>query len=346
MVPTGPASKRGLPFSDPRPSDHPFWAETPDLAADLERVRDAVVEEAGSAGGAIGDALARYVARPGKMLRPGFVVIGSWAGRKADASSPAPARIIRIAAAIETLHIASLIHDDVIDDADRRRGEPSLHALHGRKHAVLMGDYLLSRCFAMIAEGTERENALRLAAATGHLVRGEINQNFKSKDEALSRRAYLRRIAGKTSMLFTLSLVTGASEADARRREIALLARVGYSVGMAFQVIDDILDMTAHSDALGKPVASDLRSGVFTLPVIEAVARRPEIRETVLAAPSDRSALDRAVEAIRSAGGVDAARRTAAAYTARARRAIGELASPRQREVLGIVAEKLLGRTY
>lgn len=317
----------------------------PELADDLRRIHGLVVDVASSAGGPIGNALSQYVARPGKMLRPGFVLIGSWAGRSRP-DRPADDRIVQIAAAIETLHLATLIHDDVIDDADRRRGDPSLHALYGRKQAVLMGDYLLSRCFSMIAEGTERENALRLAAAVGHLVRGEINQMFEAGRDAFSRRAYLRRIAGKTATLFGLSLVTGANETKAPRGQTAALARAGYNLGMAFQVIDDILDFTARADAIGKPVASDLRAGIYTLPVIAAVAREPQIRELVVPPPADEAGIGRAVEAIRNAGGLSEARSSAAAYTARAYRAIAALAEPRLREALGSVAGKLLDREY
>ncbi|MFW5744306.1 MAG: polyprenyl synthetase family protein [Spirochaetota bacterium] len=317
----------------------------PELAPDLRRIHELVVDVAASAGGPIGNALSQYVARPGKMLRPGFVLIGSWAGRGRP-GRPADDRIVRIAAAIEVLHLATLIHDDVIDDADRRRGEPSLHALYGRKQAVLMGDFLLSRCFSIIAEGTERENALRLAAAVGHLVRGEINQMFEAGGDAFSRRAYLRRIAGKTATLFGLSLVTGASETKTPPAQIAKLARAGYNLGMAFQVIDDILDFTARPDAIGKPVAADLRAGIYTLPVIAAVAREPRIREVVVPPPSDEKSLREAVDAIRTAGGLSAARSSAAAYTSRAHRAIGALGEPRLREALGAVAGKLVDREY
>lgn len=335
----GPAS-RGLPLSD-----YPFWADVPELVDDLGRIREIVVREAESAGGPIGNALSQYVGRPGKMLRPGFVLIGAWAGRR-DARGETPDRLIQIAAAVEALHLASLIHDDVIDDADRRRGEPSLHALYGRKQAVLMGDYLLSRCFTMIAEGTSQENAVRLAAATGHLIRGEINQMFDVGSPQLSRRAYLRRIAGKTAMLFTVSLVTGATESKARRREVALLSRVGYNIGIAFQVIDDILDFTARAEALGKPVAADLRAGVYTLPVIEAVRRDERVIEKTVPPPRDEAVLEAAIHEIRRAGGFSRAREAAATYTARARRAIGELADDRQRVALGKVADKLLNREY
>lgn len=318
-------------------SRHPFWHELPEIHDDLDRVRDRVIAEASSARGAVGDALCDYVARPGKMLRPGCVIIGSWAG-----SSRATDRIIEIAAAVETLHLATLIHDDVIDESPMRRGQPSLHSIYGRREAVLMGDYLLSRCFQMIGQGTSRENALGLAAATGHLVRSELDQLDQCDSPRLSRRAYFRRIAGKTAVLFGLSLTTGAHEAGAKPRVVAVLARAGYAMGMAFQVIDDVLDFTADEARLGKPVGTDLRIGLYTLPVIEAVRRDPSIA-AALSGEFDLTAL---IARVRQAGGIAAARNVAAAYTARAQIAIDRLPVQPVRDGLSMLVRSLLSRDH
>lgn len=333
-----------LPEEEPRPYLQ-FWEGNAPLSKDLDRVQARLVSEAAQARGAIGDALVRYVGRRGKMLRPGLAIVGSWAGT-ARPDRPARTHIVEIAAAIETLHLASLIHDDVIDEADRRRGEPSLHALYGNRQAVLMGDFLLSRCFTMISRKTKRENALRLAAATGHLVQGEISQMMETGEPRFSRRAYFRRIAGKTAMLFGLGLVVGAHESKAKEREIALLARAGYCMGMAFQIIDDILDFSSTVNGLGKPVARDLAAGIYTLPVIEAVRTDSSIKGLLIPPPASNESLSRAVEAVRTGGGLDEARALAARYTVRARRAISSLAEPTQRATLMSVAEKLLIRDY
>jgi heptaprenyl diphosphate synthase len=257
-----------------------------------------------------------------------------------------PDHFIQVAAAIEVLHLSTLIHDDVIDDATVRRRGPALHTLYGRRQAVLMGDYLLSRCFSMIADGTSRENALRLASATGHICRGELRQLDETANPSFSRRAYLRRIIGKTALLFTSSLVVGANEAKASQADTATLARVGYNLGMAFQVIDDLLDFTADHNTLGKPTASDLRIGLYTLPVVEAVKAEPRIRTMLCTPPGTPSEAEEAVVAIRRAGGFDAARRTAEQYTLRAERAIASLSSKRQRAVLMELTQRLLHRTY
>jgi heptaprenyl diphosphate synthase len=330
----------------------PFWEGFPSLQSDLKRVTELVTSEAAEAGGSVGHALEQYVARPGKLLRPAFVIIGSWAGRtragnlRDCARRAAHERVIQLAAAVETLHLATLIHDDVIDDSPMRRGAPSLHSVYGRKTAVLMGDFLLTRCFSMIAEGTTRESAQRLARATGYICSGEIRQLDDTGRSCLSRREYRRRIMGKTALLFGLSLTVGAHEYKATRRDQGLLARAGYSIGMAFQIIDDVLDLTADSVTLGKPTAGDLRQGVYTLPVVEALLEKPELRKLVVPPPENAYRLAEAVRAIIRAGGVARAREAARLYTNRAERAIGELESSHQREVLRHSTTKLLHREY
>lgn len=333
-----------------------YWAWQPQMLDSLRKVHEIVVEQAASASGVIGNALLQYTSRPGKMLRPALVIIGSWDGSSPAGNPPAGSsprgngdrrdHILQIAAAVEILHLSTLIHDDVVDDARMRRGEPALHTLYGRRQAVLMGDYLFSRCFSIISAGTTRENAERLASATGHMCRGELEQLEEMRNPTLSRRAYRRRIIQKTALLFTLSLVVGASEAGAKRPRVADLARVGYNLGMAFQIIDDLLDFTASPSTLGKPTASDLQSGLFTLPVIEAVAAHPEIREAVLTPPRNQDDLKHLIEQIRIAGGFERARAEAKLYTRRAERALGALPDRRQKLVLTELTQRLLDRRY
>jgi geranylgeranyl pyrophosphate synthase len=321
-----------------------YWQWQPELLGELHRVQAIVEEQAKSAGGSIGQALVQYTARPGKMLRPAFVILGAWAGPKSG--SPLPEHLIQVAAAVEVLHLSTLIHDDVIDDAPVRRGQPALHTLYGRRQAVLMGDYLLSRCFSMIAAGTSRENAERLSTATGHMCRGELQQLDDMTNPSLSRRAYRRRIVQKTALLFTASLVVGANEAKAKRADQVALARIGHSVGMAFQIIDDLLDFTSDQSTLGKPVASDLRVGLFTLPVIEAAINRPEIRELLRPTARTQAEVDRIVAAVERAGGFSSARAAARVYTERAERALRLLSNTAQREAITEVTRRLLDRRY
>jgi len=341
-------------------SQHSFWSEFPDLHAPLEQVRQLIGHHAASARGPVGSALQSFVQRPGKMLRPAMVIIGSWAGKEGarDGADTLSKHVLEVATAVETLHLATLIHDDVIDDASRRRGGPTLHTIYGRKHAVLMGDFLLARCFSIIADGTSSENAQRIATATSHIVQGELSQMKDSIDSSLSRRAYLRRIAAKTAMLFGLSLVTGAIENKAPRREIALLSRIGYSLGMAFQIIDDILDYTASEQELGKPVASDLRAGLYTMPAIAAAESDPSLVEDLLrlgrsealwingSSGKREDFVQSLVARIEKARGLTGAREIASLYTVRARRAAARLKNERQREALLTLIEKLLNRNY
>ncbi|MFP4551744.1 MAG: polyprenyl synthetase family protein [Spirochaetales bacterium] len=339
-------------------SQHSFWSEFPELHEPLEQVRELIGYHAASARGPVGSALQSFVQRPGKMLRPAMVIIGAWAGKDGARSNSISKHVLEVATAVETLHLATLIHDDVIDDASRRRGGPTLHTIYGRKHAVLMGDFLLARCFSIIADGTSRENAQRIATATAHIVQGELSQMKDSIDSSLSKRAYLRRIAAKTAMLFGLSLVTGASESKATRREIALLSRIGYSIGMAFQIIDDILDFTANEQEIGKPVASDLRAGLYTLPAIAAAENDPSLATDLLQlgrgeasggnGPSQtrEEMVESILARIEKARGLTTARESAALYTSRARRAAAGLKNGRQREALRTLIDKLLNRSY
>lgn len=331
-----PASERGFPFSTPS-----FWSGVPQLSKPLADVRERVMGVARSAGGATGQALEQYVSRPGKMLRPALVLLGAWAGKRSRYQ-----HVVEVAAAVETLHLATLIHDDVIDDADLRRGQPALHTLYGRKRAVLMGDFLFSSCFSIISDGTSRENALRVAQATTHIVRGELTQLDSRRAPDASRREYLRRIAAKTAMLLGLSLVTGASESDAPRREIAQLSRLGYCLGMAFQIIDDILDFDGNPDAVGKPVASDLKGGLYTLPVIEAISADPALERRVAGFVTSRGDISAIVTRVRAVGGIARAREAAARYTERARAAAGKLSNAELREALRWLVDQLLERTY
>jgi heptaprenyl diphosphate synthase len=178
------------------------------------------------------------------------------------------------------------------------------------------------------------------------MCRGELRQIDDALNPTFSRREYRRRIIGKTALLITASLVVGASEAEASRPNLAALARVGYNLGMAFQIIDDLLDFTADSSTLGKPTATDLQSGVYTLPVIEAAAVDPGLAARLRTPPRTPGEVEQALEEIDAAGGFERARAAAREYTARAERALTLLSRRRQRAVLTELTQRLLHRQY
>ena len=331
-----------------------FWEHYPTIRSDLERVHQIILENAAAGDGELSRIVRDYAARGGKMLRPAFVLLAAYVrdGRfpaahgRAAAGARIPEKILRIAAAVEMLHMATLIHDDILDDATTRRGRPALHQQIGSKAAVLVGDLLFSRCFAMVADYATMESARGLAAAVAHICAGEIAQATPGDPSRVSERTYIRRIAEKTALLFLMSFHVGAVENGVNGARLDALRRVGYNVGIGFQITDDLLDLTSSEPSIGKPVANDLRHGILTLPVIAALKRRPADLAPLLAANlADSANLDRIVAAVTDAGGVDYARARATAYTQRALLAARRLPSGEVRDAIVDVTNRLLTRT-
>lgn len=338
-----------------------FWDGFPVMKRDLERVREILLSNVRSGNQDITKALTSLATRNGKMLRPGFVLIAArnkGAGAKNGNGNGSgdggrlPDKIYYVAASIELLHMATLVHDDVIDEATTRRGEPTLHMMYGRKEAILMGDFLFSRCFKLLSQYCSIENARRLADVVSQIVAGEIEQSLieSNNDTNQTPRKYLRRIVGKTASLFADSFFIGASENGIGLAQSALLRRIGYSIGMAFQIIDDILDFTGEEAKMGKAPGSDLRQGVFTLPLLYALKNNGN-GSGILTGLETPDALSETqmkliITQIDRNGGFGMAREKAEQYTRRAQREILLLPRGEGRDILTGVAERLLNRTY
>lgn len=334
------------------------WAEFPEIRRELDRVQSVILEEVSRPGGSLSRGLRDLATRDAKLLRPAFTII---AARIQTGGAAASDRVIRIAAAIELLHIASLIHDDIVDESESRRGGTSLHVQYGSRQAVLMGDYLFSRCFSLVADHAQPENAVLLSAAVSHIITSEISETNTSEDSGFSVRKYLHRIVGKTAVLFALSFHFGASEAcegDCDQRTVEILRRVGYNIGVGFQIIDDLLDLFGSSKRTGKPGSTDIRQGILTLPIILAAnsSQRSRLIRVLQKIGTNgqrpnrimRFWHDRAIERVRSevadAGGRAGAKAAAELYTRRAEREINRLPAGPDQVVLREVAERLLSR--
>lgn len=209
----------------------------------------------------------------GKRLRAALVVCTAVAvnGREAVGE-----RVIDAAAAVELLHLASLYHDDVLDSAAVRRGRSSANALWGNHMAVLGGDVLLSHAYRVAAELGPTE-LRRFAHTLAALCSGQVAESAAQFDAAREVSHYDASIRGKTAALLATSCWLGASTAGAPPHITDALACYGMELGVAFQIVDDVLDLYGHSLQLGKPAGSDLREGVFTLPVLMAVQRDPAL---------------------------------------------------------------------
>jgi heptaprenyl diphosphate synthase len=292
-----------------------FWNEEPAVQQELEQVLGIIRSHISDASPYIRGSLLEMLASRGKLLRPAMVLISGRLGP--DAGSEA---VLRHAAVIEMLHIASLVHDDIIDASEMRRGIPTLHSRIGVRKAVIAGDYMLSRAMALLSgdgEGAARQD---ISHALCRLCDSEIAQDSEEWDFSISRTHYLRRIAGKTASLFALSGYAGAWSAHAEPDMQALMHRIGYLMGMTFQIKDDMLDITGSQADLGKPVGKDLREGIATLPVICALGldrsgalhRRLSGRKRI----SGRD-VNRILKIVREDGGLDQARRIAETYQER-----------------------------
>jgi heptaprenyl diphosphate synthase len=261
---------------------------------------------------------------------------------------PLEDRFYYLAAAVELLHLATLIHDDVVDDSDTRRGRPTLNSLYGDRDAVLLGDLLFARCFALVAKHATLKNAQAMATAVSRICDGEVAEAINDRGLIPSARRYVRRVAAKTALLFALSFQVGADEAGANERQVEAFRRAGYNVGVAFQIIDDVLDLTGDTSVVGKTTGSDLLQGVVTLPVVLAMQNEGTgvLRQNVESVLTGEGDVRAVADMVAAHGGVTLAKQRAAQYSRRAIAEVGRAASTPARGVLEKVSLELTARAY
>jgi heptaprenyl diphosphate synthase len=239
----------------------------------------------------------------GKRVRPLFAVAAGACG--GSGGSSVPDSVVQGGVAVELVHLGSLYHDDVIDEAVTRRTVESVNARWGNLTAILAGDFLLAKA-SEIAASLGVEVAGLLAATIGRLCQGEVGELRAAYDISRSEDAYLQSIRGKTASLFATACRIGALVAELDRPSVDALTRFGDGYGMAFQIVDDVLDLTATAEQLGKPVGHDLVEGVYTLPVLRALADDSELK-SMLGSPLDDDQLTMALTRVRANGAVGSA---------------------------------------
>ena len=247
------------------------------------------------------EALNHLLSSGGKRIRPAVVLLfGEMLGADPD-------RLVTLVAAIELLHTATLVHDDLIDGSLLRRGIPTINAHWSPAATVLTGDFVFARAARLAAE-TDSVPVMRSFAQTlATIVSGEITQLFTRRG-MVSREEYYRRIHAKTASLFELAASAAALLSPVSEEVVEQAFQYGYEIGMAFQIMDDVLDFTAQQATMGKPVASDLRQGIITLPAFYYLETHPENQQLLTIANeefvSDEMVED-LVEAIRGSGAID-----------------------------------------
>lgn len=318
-----------------------FWKEYTDVENDLIKVKDIMLENIKCSEKNIEAALRELIESGGKMLRPAFLILASRFGELYSD------KIYNLAAVVEMLHMATLIHDDIIDDAPLRRGDETIQSKYGKNYAVFMGDYLFSKCFMLVSDGTSIENLKKISKIIARICIGEIEQFSQKFSRSVSINKYLKRIAAKTAALFSLSFYIGASESGCSEKFCKNIGKAGYNLGMAFQIIDDILDFSSDELVIGKPVGNDLKEGIFTLPLIYALQRDSGELEGILKMESYSSNdIKRIVEIVNNSGGIDMARELAKKYTEKTFKHISVLPESNNKRILLEVTEKLLIRDF
>jgi len=252
------------PEEQPSPSLDPLFRL---LGDDLSRVNRLIVERMHSPVALIPQLAGHIVAAGGKRLRPMLTLASArLCGYRGEDH-------LALAAAVEFIHTATLLHDDVVDSSDLRRGRDTANAVWGNKPAVLVGDFLFARSFQlMVAVGSLRILEI-LSHAAAVIAEGEVHQLITANDTTTTEAAYLEVIEAKTAALFAAASRIGAVVADRPREEEGALERFGRNLGIAYQLVDDMLDFSARQSELGKTVGDDFRDGKITLPIVIAFAR-------------------------------------------------------------------------
>ncbi len=283
----------------------------------------------------------RYLTlKEGKNLRAMLLLASAM-----DGEGLIPKNAVVAAATLEILHLATLVHDDVIDDSETRRGRSSVQKKFGKKTAVICGDYLFCKCFAMVAEASADypEKFRDISRAMTKICLGELRQFKHNRDLDLSVYKYLKIIAGKTSALFSLSMYAGAVIGGKSEKQARLLGRIGHHIGMLFQIADDCMDYQADFETAGKSIKHDLLDGVVTLPLIYSLAGNPRLRERVAGRAPTKSGIREIIAEVVSSGGVAAAMDTAGRYFKKAEKLIERVECQNNRLILTRVLEKVSG---
>lgn len=315
-----------------------------DLKKDLQSIEQELTEAVASRDSQLASAASHLLHAGGKRIRPVFVLLSGRFG------SYDLERLKCIAVPLELIHMATLVHDDVIDDAETRRGRKTVKAQWDNRVAMFTGDFLFARALEVVSRiGHPRIHRI-LSRAIVQMCRGEIEQirDFYNDRQLLLR--YLHRIKRKTALLMAISCQLGALASDADEEMVRVLYRYGYYVGMAFQITDDVLDLTGDEQQLGKPAGSDLRQGNVTLPVIHTLQYGTrEDRERILAylrSRGEKVPLDEVLARVRHAEGVPFALNLAERYLEKALSMVDALPPINARDSLRMIARFVGTRTY
>ena len=318
-----------------------IWDNYPGIKEELIEVLDLMKKNVKCKDKKIESSIIELIEGGGKLLRPAFVLIGSKFGDN-DKSKAIPT-----AAVIEMLHMATLVHDDVIDDSKLRRGQETIQSKYGKDYAVYIGDYLFCVCFKILATNQSLQAIKVDSRAMSKICMGEVNQLNSRFSMNFSVKDCLTRISGKTAELFSISLYLGAAECNADKKVSKELANIGHNLGMAFQIIDDILDYEGNDKSIKKSAANDLKQGIYTIPLIYAYKNNKSIFKKVLEKDNyTEEDVREIINLVKYNNGIVMAKELAGKYINKCFKGIERLPNNEYKIVLKEIASWLLNRTY
>ncbi len=296
------------------------------------------------AGGSLAAHANATIVAGGKRLRPLLVVLAAESAGGPPESPEGEDHLVRAAVAVELVHSATLVHDDLIDGAQLRRGHPTVAAVAGRDIAVATGDLLFSRAFAELARNDDSEQLRALSDASSALAAGELLQREDAYAAHVPVERYLRRCELKTAALFEAACRLGALTAAAGSSSLAgVLGAFGRRIGLAFQLLDDVLDVSGPVERTGKARGTDLLDGTVTLPFILARERDPSLAAFDLSQLADAAQAEALCERIEATGALEQARRQALAVVAEAKSSLPQIL-PEGPVLLDMVADAVVAR--
>jgi geranylgeranyl pyrophosphate synthase len=319
------------------------------LRPQLKEVEDEIERMVSTAVKAVADVASHTLGAGGKRLRPALAVLSAHLCEPGSREGALPPAVLAGAVAVELTHTTTLLHDDVVDGAQVRRGKPAANLLWGNGMSVLVGDYLFAQVFLIASQKGFFQLMNPLAQATAQMCAGELLEVQKRRQLDMSEAEYEEVVALKTAALTECSCRIGAASVGATEEQIESLSRYGHLIGVAFQIVDDVFDVIASDKRIGKPVGNDIREGVVTLPMLRAMAQsgdgeRQELRDLVGKEPIEDADVARALEIIRAGDAVESCLRTARGYVAQAKAQLEGFDDCPARQMLCDIADYVVSR--
>jgi len=315
------------------------------VSGDMAATDRLIHERMGSAVALIPDLSRHLIDSGGKRLRPLLTLAAARLGGYIGTGH------VKLAAAVEFIHTATLLHDDVVDESSLRRGKVSANIVWGNKPSVLVGDFLFSRAFQLMVETGSLTVLDILAGASAIIAEGEVMQLKSANNLGVTEEDYLRVVSAKTAALFAAAAESGAIVSAQSPERIAAMRNYGQNLGIAFQLVDDALDYSGRQALMGKSVGDDFREAKVTLPVILAYARSTDVarkfwQRAIENGPQGESDLDRAITLVEETGAISDTMARARRYADLARQALARMQDGEIRLVLGDIADFCVERAY